>query len=322
MVVMNDCNRSCDHFICKTPYREGNNSWNFKDRQGAFLCAASFACLILIFVTIFKVVYRRYRHRRIIDSTIVAMLLVIISLALYIGVSILRDNMIVVYAASSVLTSFVRTPPVLQPYDVFSGSEEFEDNYIAIRDEINALDTQKMTLTKDTFEGVNENIGRNVKDNEGWRILPLCIGENISEAALHKLPTLVSLIKKYRNEIQSAAVSVIPPNTHIPQHVGYYKGIVRWMFAIKVPRDRSNCFLCVNNQRVLWQEGKSIAFDDCYPHKVFNDTEESRVVIYMDITRKNIGCLRKLNDVVIKTIQNSGVAKSEISKTEQILSNK
>jgi beta-hydroxylase len=36
---------------------------------------------------------------------------------------------------------------------------------------------------------------------------------------------------------------------------------------------------------VVWEQGKCVVFDDFFPHEVWNDTEEERVVLIFDFDR-------------------------------------
>jgi beta-hydroxylase len=42
----------------------------------------------------------------------------------------------------------------------------------------------------------------------------------------------------------------------------------------------------INNNKYTWSEGKDILFDDTYIHRVENNTNETRVVLFLDIRRQ------------------------------------
>ena len=86
-------------------------------------------------------------------------------------------------------------------------------------------------------------------------------------------------------EVSSCALSLLEPKIKIPIHNGYYKGIMRFMLPIKIPKDKKNVFLCNNGIKYHWKEGNPVLWDDTYPHKVYNNTNEIRIVLYMDIER-------------------------------------
>ena len=91
---------------------------------------------------------------------------------------------------------------------------------------------------------------------------------------------------------------------------------MRYMIPIIVPKDRDNVFLCVNEKKYNWTEGKGVLWDDNYPHKVYNNTKEMRVVIYMDVIRPLCGIANYLNKQFINLICNSKIIKDEIKNTE------
>jgi len=69
-----------------------------------------------------------------------------------------------------------------------------------------------------------------------------------------------------------------------------------------------------------WTEGKGVLWDDIYPHKVYNNTNQNRILLYMDVIRPIDGFLGVLNSTVIKLIQNSDIVKEEIKRTEYKIS--
>jgi len=53
----------------------------------------------------------------------------------------------------------------------------------------------------------------------------------------------------------------------IPMHVGYYKGLLRYMVGITVPDDRDGVWLTVNGATRHWAEGFDFLWDDTYPSR-------------------------------------------------------
>lgn len=83
----------------------------------------------------------------------------------------------------------------------------------------------------------------------------------------------------------SAFFSVLEPGAHIPRHTGPTKAILTAHLGLRVPRDRAACHMQVGRHDLAWQEGRAIVFDDMYPHEVWNDTDEARVVLLMQLKR-------------------------------------
>jgi beta-hydroxylase len=57
--------------------------------------------------------------------------------------------------------------------------------------------------------------------------------------------------------------------------------------------------------------------DDNFPHKVYNYSDEIRVVIYMDVQRPLPGLLHSLNKTMIALAANSSIVKKEVQRTEK-----
>ena len=200
---------------------------------------------------------------------------------------------------------------------------ESDTHFGEIQKEIKSVlrDNKSLPLTKNTFNNLNKAIGSGLdgeqKDNEdGWKILMISTGGQFTPKGLQKCPFLCQLVKSCP-EIQSCVVSILPPHKGIPIHIGYYKGIIRYQLGVIIPKDRDKVYLCVNGQRYHWKEGEGVLFDDTFAHKVYNNSNSYRVVIYMDIQRKNLPLyLDKLNQFFINTLLESQEVKNEIKRTE------
>jgi hypothetical protein len=108
-----------------------------------------------------------------------------------------------------------------------------------------------------------------------------------------RCPTTVALLRRVPG-MQSALFSIIAPGAYIPPHNDPAKGVIRYHLALKVPRDRDRCFINVNGQNYHWEEGKGVLFDDVFDHWVLNDTDEDRVILFVDILRPLAGGAKAL----------------------------
>jgi beta-hydroxylase len=236
------------------------------------------------------------------------------------------------YMMSSILTLGIRTPEFLDKDYYFPKNRVFEDptNFEALKDEVIRIlekteNGDKLKMTSETFSGQNKYIGSDIRrENDkikAWRVINLKVGTEYSPDANKHFPALVQLLKDMP-EVCSCSISVLQEGVHIPIHVGYYKGIMRYMIPIIVPKDREKVFLCVNELKYSWTEGVGVLWDDTYPHKVYNNTNEIRVVIYMDVVRPLSGFLNSMNRFILRLASNSKIVKDEIKKTEIQVKNK
>ena len=225
---------------------------------------------------------------------------------------------------SSLLTLGIRTPEFLDKNEYFPNNYLFEENFKILKQEVVDIlskteNGDKLIMTSDTYGGENKYIGSNkIIDNgkmKAWRLINIKVGDEYTKDAYNHFPFLVKLLKKIP-EVCSCAISILQEGVRIPIHVGYYKGIMRYMMPLIVPKDRENVFLCVNEIKYNWTEGVGVLWDDNFPHKVYNNTKEIRVVIYMDVLRPLPNLLCKFNKFIVKLASNSQMVKDEIRRTE------
>lgn len=86
-------------------------------------------------------------------------------------------------------------------------------------------------------------------------------------------------------DLETAFFSVLAPGKHIPAHRGISRGFVRAHLGLVVPERADRCRMEVDAQPVVWREGEVLFFDDSRPHEVWNDTEQERVVLLIDVRR-------------------------------------
>ncbi len=117
-------------------------------------------------------------------------------------------------------------------------------------------------------------------------------------------------------EILTAFFSILQPHTHIKPHRGPFGGILRHHLGMIVPEPRADCRIRVDRQTTIWEEGRSLVFDDTYEHEVWNDTNGQRVVLFVDFERPMGPFLRGLNRGMIRLIARSALVQDAIRRYE------
>jgi len=102
--------------------------------------------------------------------------------------------------------------------------------------------------------------------------------------------------------LTTAFFSILGPGKHLPEHRGPYKGVPRYHLALLVPGPPGACRIRVGGTEATWQEGRSLVFDDTYPHEAWNETGQDRVVLFADVVRPLRWPVSWLNQLVIKAI--------------------
>ena len=80
-----------------------------------------------------------------------------------------------------------------------------------------------------------------------------------------------------------AMFSIMEPGTYVPLHTGVSKALINVHLGLDVPP--GECCIEVGGQTRGWSAGKLLFLDDTYPHQVWNNTGQTRVVLLMQIRR-------------------------------------
>ena len=176
--------------------------------------------------------------------------------------------------------SLVPTTPVLDP-QLFPWAAEFETNWRAVRTELDALLQHREALPR--FQDLSAYQYR-ISPDDKWKAF-VFYGFGYRSAHNCRLcPRTASLLDRIPG-IENAFFSILAPGKTIPSHHGITKGLVRCHLGLIVPPEPERCFMDVGEVRCAWQEGRTLLFDDTYPHAVRNDTDQERVVLLFDFPR-------------------------------------
>jgi hypothetical protein len=76
---------------------------------------------------------------------------------------------------------------------------------------------------------------------------------------------------------------------HIPRHWGMTKGMLTYHLALRAPRDTEKARMHLEEGETLhvlhWEDGKSFLFDDMFNHEVWNESEDDRYILLIQIKR-------------------------------------
>lgn len=168
--------------------------------------------------------------------------------------------------------------PIL-PLNLFPEHITLESHYKEIRDEILIFLDHHSPLTANESSPVT--FGQSFA-NDGWRLVMLRF---YNKEFPHVQSYFPKTMKYLPDRVRIAMFSILLPHHHIAPHVGPFRGSMRYHLGLEIPQDTSNCFIDINNNRHHWKEGQSLLFDDTYVHKVYNNTPERRIILFLDIQR-------------------------------------
>ncbi len=308
-----------------------NNSFNQNDINGEELAqqtVIAFITMMFAFLCFLVAICVHNRPIRLIFILITcALLAVFITFTTKAAIKASKDPIMIAFSLSHFVTKSVRTSPLLNPDSVFPEHVEFEAEFENIRREVMEVAKQEelWPLAKRTYQGANSTISdiTTVDGKEvGWRFLSVSVGGKFGPQIEQMLPALTSLVKKHGDKIMTCAISMLPPHVKITPHIGYSKSIIRYFLPIELPTQPNACFLCLNGAAHGWQLGKSFCFDDCFTHSVHNDSDQRRIVVFMDIVREIHGkpLLSKITKFMFKHfVHKTKAVQDELKKTEVLV---
>jgi beta-hydroxylase len=147
-------------------------------------------------------------------------------------------------------------------------------------------------LTSYTSGGIHQIAWKSFMFKSGAFIDENCALAPKTAALLRRIPGLYT-----------AFFSVLEPHQHIKPHWGYWKGFVRYHLGVVIPdNNRENkCWIRINpdaqdraqardaieeGTRYFWKNGEAVLFDDTFLHDAANESDDVRVVLFLDLTRK------------------------------------
>lgn len=187
----------------------------------------------------------------------------------------------------------------------FNWTTLLEDNWSAIRKELESILSFHQELPN--LQDIQQEQNILNQDNK-WKTFFL-YGFGIKATMnCQSCPVTTSLLEQIPG-MKTAFFSVLSPYKHIPAHKGIFKGLIRSHLGLIIPGKPGDCVMRIENEKIYWQEGKAIVFDDTYEHEVWNNSGEVRVVLLLDVIRPFKSPLTLINNKIIDLIGNSSYVK-------------
>ena len=131
-------------------------------------------------------------------------------------------------------------------------------------------------------------------DRGAWRTVILqFFGEWITENCDH-FPATVAAVSAVP-DVTSIGFTALDPRSHIFEHVGPNRGALRYQLPIVVPGAAGSCRIRVGREMVEWAEGESVLFDLSVNHEAWNDSDEVRVLLMIEVPTPLPSWLRRVN---------------------------
>lgn len=99
-----------------------------------------------------------------------------------------------------------------------------------------------------------------------------------------RCPRTAALIDQVPNVVV-AFFSIFEPGTHVVEHRGVTKAMLNVHLGLLVPQGAGRCAIRVEAEERGWAAGEYLVFDETFSHEVWNETDEPRVVLFLQVMR-------------------------------------
>jgi ornithine lipid ester-linked acyl 2-hydroxylase len=205
-----------------------------------------------------------------------------------------------VYARCEDAGLLARLPAFDERYDDYAELRRVEAGYADIRRECEELLRFRDRLTDMKALGGDYTSGgiHTIR----WKAFMLKSGSFLAENCAHA-PKTTEILRGLPN-VYNAFFSILDPHQYVSPHWGYYKGFVRYHLGVVIPDDNEaqRCWLRVNadpadnaqrdkglierGPKYYWRNGRGVMFDDTNLHDAANESDQVRVVLWLDVARK------------------------------------
>ncbi|HEY1836838.1 MAG: aspartyl/asparaginyl beta-hydroxylase domain-containing protein [Rhizomicrobium sp.] len=167
------------------------------------------------------------------------------------------------------------------PNELFSWIPYLESHAATIRAEAESLLRDRMSVP--SVREISPDHAKIAVDDK-WRSFFLWgYGVRI-DANCARCPQTARILENIP-DLLTAFYSVMLAGAHVPRHTGPTKAILTAHLGLIVPLRRERCHMDVAGHDMVWDEGKIFVFDDMFPHEVWNDTDEDRVILLLHVKR-------------------------------------
>ena len=184
------------------------------------------------------------------------------------------------------------------PLERFPWVQRIEANGEVILQELQAVLEDRDALPN--FQDISKD-QIEITDDDRWKTFFLYGYGFEAKLGVEMCPKTAALMREIPG-MSTAMFSILSPHKHILAHRGPYKGVLRYHLGLIVPQDAEACRIRVGEDIRHWEAGRSMLFDDTFNHEVWNDTEETRVVLFLDVMRPLPFPESKINELIVKAI--------------------
>jgi len=177
--------------------------------------------------------------------------------------------------------SLVGDSPVIDS-SLVPGLNEVAHEWRAMRDEIEPLMIERVDIPP---LGKISPDHRRIASTSAWKSFFFQGYGFHSQANEARCPRVVDAIGRIPGVVV-AFLSIMEPGTHVPRHRGLTKSWLNCHLPLILPNDGKRCEIAINDEIRQWSEGEWLVFDETYPHEVWNESSQPRVMLLLQVQRQ------------------------------------
>jgi aspartate beta-hydroxylase len=180
----------------------------------------------------------------------------------------------------------ISAPPVLDLDQNFAHGAAFAQSWRTIREEALAVGARLRQIPR-FHEIMPEQASISANDGRDWRMYILKAYGIEQPRNMAACPRLAALVRS-APEVLSASFSFLGPRKHIPPHRGPLRGILRFYMMLSMPRAPDGAPAAVLKVAQIdhrLEEGEFLLWDDTFEHEAWNESDEVRIVLSLDLWR-------------------------------------
>ncbi|HEX6099233.1 MAG TPA: aspartyl/asparaginyl beta-hydroxylase domain-containing protein [Thermoanaerobaculia bacterium] len=116
-----------------------------------------------------------------------------------------------------------------------------------------------------------------------WNVFMLFCLDALPEENRKLCPKTCAVLDRIPH-VNQAFFSILDPGKSIPAHTGPTRSYLRYHLGLRVPKQNPPQ-IRVRDQYYTWKEGESVLFDDSWEHEIYNQADEVRAVLIVDVMR-------------------------------------
>lgn len=175
-----------------------------------------------------------------------------------------------------------------------------QDNWEIIRKEAVSLrENGYFDKVKDPTSDGHYDIGFRTFYKYGWSKFYLSWYGTTLKSANDLCPKTVELVSKVPG-VNGAMFSILPVGSKLTKHLDPVATSLRYHLGLKTPND-DRCYINIDGTDYSWRDGDALLFDETYLHFAFNNSEEERIILMLEVDRPT-HIIGKLINFIFKQI--------------------